>query len=300
MADNAVASTSKDGAFAEPAAPTKKPRPKPKKKLPTGSIDGVPSAPPSDFAPAATTVPKTAITTAPSELIPEFLLPEIPLTIADRAKSRARNAKAKPIVQDIIDIPSDEDEQLLRLSPHRPKQKVVRGAKSRPVPILPPPLSHPSQESPVTPTSDFQPAPAVSSQLPPSDPPSSTLPLPISTPESAKKRRQVPDADNVDEPPPNPSEKRNHQRVAERVVAEQRDSGGFVQPVEGGTEEAEERYEDELRGLVFLFLFSLLSSDCILCLCGRATLYYLSPVRVVREILRESRIQIWPEGKYRT
>ena len=208
MADNAVASTSKDGAFAEPAAPTKKPRPKPKKKLPTGSIDGVPSAPPSDFAPAATTVPKTAITTAPSELIPEFLLPEIPLTIADRAKSRARNAKAKPIVQDIIDIPSDEDEQLLRLSPHRPKQKAVRGAKSRPIPNPPPPSSHPSQESLVTPTSDFQPAPAVSSQLPPSDPPSSTLPLPISTPESAKKRRQVPDAD--DESPP---KKRKHQRV---------------------------------------------------------------------------------------
>jgi len=210
MTDNAVASTSKDGGFVEPAAPTKKPRPKPKKKPPTGSIDGVPSAPPSDFAPTVTTIQRTALTTVPSELIPEFPLPDIPLTIADRAKSRARNAKSKPVVQDIIDIASDEDEQLLRLSPHRPKQKAVRGAKSRPIPNPPPPSSHPSQESLVTPTSDFQPAPAVSSQLPPSDPPSSTLPLPISTPESAKKRRQLPYADDADESPP---KKQKHQRV---------------------------------------------------------------------------------------
>ena len=215
MTNNAVASTSRSEAPAEPTVATKKPRPKPKKKLPTGSIDTAPSAPPSDLASTMTAVPRVPSTTTLLESIPppEFLLPDIPFTIADRAKSRVRNAKSKPVAQDIIEIHSDEDERLLRLSPHRPKQKDVRGAKNRPIPNLPPPSVHLSQESLVTPTSDFLPAPDVSSQLPPSDPPSSTLPLPISTPESAKRRRQVADADDPDESPLNTSKRRKRQHA---------------------------------------------------------------------------------------
>jgi len=215
MAGNAVASTSRGEALAEPAAVTKKPRPKPRKKPPTGSIDAAPSAPPSDYVPTTTAIPRISVTTALPETIPpvELRPQDMSLTIADRAKSRVRNAKSKLVAQDIIDIPSDEDERLLRLSPHRPKQKDVREAKGRHIPNPLPPSIHPSQESLVTPTSDFQPAPAVSSQLPPSDPPSSTLPLPTSTPESAKKRRQVANTDDADKSPLNPSKKRKRQHV---------------------------------------------------------------------------------------
>ena len=232
MVDNATASTSGAVARAEQTVTTKKPRPKPRKKPPTGSIDGAPSAPPSDFAPVTVTVPRTAAATALSEPIPppEFLHPDTPLTIADRAKSRVRNAKSKPVDQDIIEIPSDEDEQLLRLSPRRPKPKGVREAKSRPIPIPPPPSIHPSQESLVTPTSDFQPVPAVSSQLPPSDPPSSMLLLPTSTPESAKKRRQMSDVDNIGESPLNPPKRRKRQSV---VVGDEADNQAHAPPPRG-------------------------------------------------------------------
>jgi hypothetical protein len=84
---------------------------------------------------------------------------------------------------------------------------------NQPIPNPPPPSIHPSQESLVIPTSDFHPAPAVSSQLPPSDPPSSTPLLPTSTPESAKKRRHGAVADDADESPLNPLKKRKRQRV---------------------------------------------------------------------------------------
>lgn len=213
MADNAAPSTSRVGARAEPEATTKKPRPKPRKKPPTGSINTATSAPPSDPAPAAATVPRVAITAALLEPIPAIeLQPQhIPLTIADRAKSRTRGAKPKLVAQDVIDIPSDEDERLLRLSPHRPGKKDVRGTKNWPIPK--PPSIHPSQESLVAPTSDYQLAPAISSQLPPSDPPSSTLPLPTSTPESAKKRSRVADTGDTSESPLNPSKKQWRQRA---------------------------------------------------------------------------------------
>ena len=231
MAGNAVASTSRGEARAEPTVVTKKPRPKPKKKPPTGSIDAAPSAPPSDYVPTTTAVPRTSVTTALPQTIPpvESRPQNMALTIADRAKSRVRNAKSKLVAPDIIDIPSDEDEdeRLLRLSPHRPKQKDVRGAKGRPIPNPPPPSIHPSQESLVTPTSDFQPAPAVSSQLPPSDPPSSTLPLPTSTPESAKKRRQVADTDDADKSPLNPSKKRKRQHV---IIDDDKDKEARLSP----------------------------------------------------------------------
>ena len=218
MVNNTAASTSKGEARAEPGVTTKKPRPKPRRKLPTGLIHAAPFALPSDI--SSTTTPATR--NVPATVLLEPVLPadlksqDIPLTIADRAKSRVRNAKSKPVVQDIIDIHSDEDEHLLRLSPHRPKQKDVHRTKARPDPIpdpLPPSI-HPSQESLVTPTSDFQPIPAISSQLPPSDPPSSTIPLPTSTPESAKKRRQVPDFYGVEESRSSSSKKRKQQHVA--------------------------------------------------------------------------------------
>ena len=216
MAANAAASTSRGEPRTEPEIATKKSRPKPKKKPPTGSIYAAPSAPPSDLAPTTITAPRTVIPTA----LPEPILPiesqpqDMPLTIADRAKSRVRGAKSKPVASDIIEVPSDEDERLLRLSPHRPRKKDVRGVKNQPIPNLPPPSIHPSQESLVVPTSDYQPALAVSSQLPPSDPPSSTLPLPTSTPESARKRRQASGAGDADESPLNLSRKRKRQRVA--------------------------------------------------------------------------------------
>ena len=215
MANNAVASTSRGEPRAEPEVATKKPRPKPRRKLPTGSIQAAPFAPPSDLSSTITSAPRNVPTTVPLEsILPVDLGPQdIPLTIADRAKSRVRNAKSKPVVQDIIDIPSDEDDRLLQLSPYRPKQKDAHRAKTRPIPDLPPPSIHPSQESLVTPTSDFQPAPAISSQLPPSDPPSSMLPLPTSTPESAKKRRQAVDAGDAEESPLNPSKKWKRRRV---------------------------------------------------------------------------------------
>lgn len=212
---NSVASTSRGEAPAEPEVAAKKPRPKPRRKPPTGLIDLGSFAPPSDFSSTTTPAPRNAPTTALVELaLPDDSRPQdIPLTIADRAKSRVRNLKSKPVSQDIIDIPSDEDERLLQLSPHRPKQKGVHMAEVRPTPDPPPPPIHPSQESLVIPTSDFQPVPAISSQLPPSDPPSSTLPLSTSTPESAKKRRRVAHASDVEESPLNPSKKRKGQRV---------------------------------------------------------------------------------------
>jgi hypothetical protein len=113
------------------------------------------------------------------------------------------------------------------VSPHRPKQKDVRRPKNRPIPNPPPPSIHPSQESLVVPTSDFHPAPAVSSQLPPSDPPSSTLPLPTSTPESAKKRRQGADVDDADESPLDPLKKRKRQRV---VMDDDEDDEAYIPP----------------------------------------------------------------------
>ena len=210
------ASTSRGEARAEPEVTTKKPRPKPRKKSPTGSVDVALSAPSSDFGPTTSTVPRVSMTAALSESIPptESRPQDMPLTIADRAKSRVRNAKSKLTAQDVLDIPSDEDERLLRLSPHRPRKKDIRGAKNLPNPNPPPPSIHPSQESLFVLTSDYQPAPAISSQLPPSDPPSSILPLPTSTPESAKKRRRVADAGDADESPLNLSKKRKRQRVA--------------------------------------------------------------------------------------
>jgi len=79
------------------------------------------------------------------------------------------------------------------------------------IPNPPPPSSHPSQESLVTPTRQIlSPLLLLVLNSPPSDLPSSTLPLPISTPESAKKRRQLPDVDDVDG---SPQKKRKHQRV---------------------------------------------------------------------------------------
>ena len=211
MVNNAAASTSRGEPRAAEVATTKKPRPKPRKKLPTGSIDAATSAPPSDPTPTTTTAQRTALNPALSEPIPPIESrpqdADIPLTIADRAKSRVRNAKSKLIAQDVINIPSDEDERLLRLSPHRPGKKDVHGAEEW---LIPNPSIHPSQESLVAPTSDYQLALAVSSQLPPSDPPSSTLPLPTSTPESAKKRRRVADGGDPGESPLNPSKKRKH------------------------------------------------------------------------------------------
>ena len=227
MADNAVASTSRGEMHTKQEVTAKKPRPKPKKRAPTGSIDAAPSAPPSDFAPPTTAVPMVAVTMVLPELTPqtESRPQDIPLTIADRAKSRVRHARFKPVVQDVIDIPSDEDERLLQLSPHRPGRKDGRGAENWHIPDLPPSI-HPSQESLVVPTSDYQPAPAVSSQLPPSDPPS-TLPLPTSTPESAKKRRQVAATGDIDESPLNLSKKRKRRRV---VVNDEDDNDAHVPP----------------------------------------------------------------------
>ena len=50
----------------------KKPRPKPKKKPPTGSIGAALSAPPSDVAPTITALPRTAVTTVIQEPTPPF------------------------------------------------------------------------------------------------------------------------------------------------------------------------------------------------------------------------------------
>ena len=229
MVDNAGASTSRGEVRTEPEVATKKPRPKPKKKPPRASINPAPSALPSDPAPPTIAASKAAMTTALPEQIPstESLLQDVPLTIADRAKSRARNVKSKPIPQDIIDIPSDEDERLLRLSPHRPKLKDVREAKNRHIPDPPPPSVHHSQESLVAPTSDYQPALAVSSQLPPSDPPSSTLPLPTSTPESAKKRKKAVGTGDTGESPSNPPTRWKRQRV---FIDDEDDDHGRMPP----------------------------------------------------------------------
>ena len=225
MDNNSVASTSRGDPRAEPELATKKPRPKPRKKVLTGLIDTAPSAPPSDLAPITTPVPKSVSAVAlPETTIPTKPQPQgIPLTIADRAKSRLRNARAKPAAQDIIDIPSDDDddERLLKLSPHRPMQQDVRRINTNPVPNQLPPPFHPSQESLVAPTSDFQLAPVVSSQLPPSDPPS-TLPLVASTPDSAKKRKEVTEAGNVDESLLNSPKRRKGQHLVTDNKKDQR------------------------------------------------------------------------------
>lgn len=153
-----------------------KPRPKPKPRY-------------KGPAAAATSSTEIQLPSVPQPLsAPPIDFLDSPLSIADRAKSRARKSTQKPSIIDIIDIPTDSEDELQFLPPSRTKSK----AKT---PVIEIPDTQPTLPIPTS---------EASSQLPPSDPISTPeLPpqskdddSPLTSPEKPPKKRKRPRTDH--------------------------------------------------------------------------------------------------------
>jgi hypothetical protein len=203
---------------AQSPVPAVKPRPKPRPKFKKAQPEKGPST--------ANGIPQPSIDDVPPPQNSHFedvSTSPLPLTIADRAKSRSRKSRKPPLAtsshatSDIINIPTDSEDELQLLPSSRSKSK-SKSKQTGPNPPEPAKIIEipDSQQSLPAPTSDIQQLPpSASSQLPPSDPPTT---IPPSTPESIRVQRA--NKDNISPPssPWQPVRKRKRHSLIEDDV----------------------------------------------------------------------------------